>query len=284
VLTIVIVSFNARADLERCLASLSEAPPREPHEIVIVDNASTDGSADAARRARPDATVVALAENVGFARANNVAMRQTRGELVLLLNSDTIVPAGAIDALVEALRETPGAAIAGPRLVDADGRPELSFGRMVDPFNELRQQRLARLLAEQGLDAVLAESALPPDRAFPDWVSGACLLVRRDAAEAAGLLDERYFMYLEDVDFCAAIRALGRSVRYVPRVVVTHVGGRSRRAAPAATQTAYRRSQVAFYEKHHPRWTPLLRLFLRLKGELPEGGLRATPPRAERGE
>jgi N-acetylglucosaminyl-diphospho-decaprenol L-rhamnosyltransferase len=269
VLTIVIVSFNARADLERCLLSLSEAPPRIPHQIVLVDNASQDGSADAARRLRPDALVIALDENVGFGRANNLAVRRTSGELVLLLNSDTIVPPGAIDALVETLRETPEAAIAGPRLVDADGRPELSFGRMVDPFNERRQQQLTRLLAAEGLDAVLERAGLPADRAFPDWVSGACLLVWRDAAEAAGLFDERYFMYLEDVDFCASVRASGRRVLYAPRVVVIHLGGRSRRAAPGPTQLAYRRSHVAFYEKHHPRWAPLLRLFLRLKGQLP---------------
>jgi GT2 family glycosyltransferase len=269
VLTIVIVSFNARADLERCLRSLSEAPPATPHEIVVVDNASSDGSAEAARRARPDAQVIALGENVGFSRANNVGIRATAGELVLLLNSDTIVPPGAIDGLVAALNETPEAAIAGPQLVDAAGRTELSFGRMVGPLNELRQQRLTRALDEHGLEAILRAAGLRAERAFPDWVSGACLLVRRTDADAAGLLDERYFMYLEDVDFCAAVRASGRRVLYVPQVVITHLGGRSRQAAPTATQRAYRRSHVAFYEKHHPGWAPVLRWYLRLKGELP---------------
>ena len=269
VLTIVIVSYNARGDLERCLASLGDAPPEIAHEIVVVDNASRDGSPDAVRHVRPDARVIALDENIGFGRANNLAIRQTTGELVLLLNGDTIVPAGAIDALVAALRDEPDAAIAGPRLVDADGRPELSFGRMVGPLNELRQQQLARVLARDGLDAVMARANLPADRAFPDWVSGACLLVWRRDAEAAGLIDERYFMYLEDVDFCAAVRARGRRVLFAPRIVVTHLGGRSRRSAPAATQLAYRRSHVAFYDKHHPGWAPLLRLFLRLKGQLP---------------
>jgi GT2 family glycosyltransferase len=270
VLTIVIVSFNARADLERCLQSLTVAPPRTPHEIVIVDNASSDGSVEAARRLRPDARVMALDENVGFGRANNLAIRATDGELVLLLNSDTIVPVGAIDALVETLRESPDTAIVGPRLVDGDGRPELSFGRMVTPLNELRQQRMMRRLEAEGVDAVLRAAGFSSGAAWPDWVSGACLLVWRRDALAAGLLDERYFMYLEDVDFCAAVRARGRRVRFAPHIVVTHLGGRSRQAAPAATQRAYRRSHVAFYEKHHPGWAPLLRVFLRLKGELPD--------------
>jgi N-acetylglucosaminyl-diphospho-decaprenol L-rhamnosyltransferase len=269
VLTIVIVSFNARADLERCLQSLTDAPPSTPHEIVVVDNASSDGSADAARRVRPDARVLALDENLGFSRANNFAIRRTKGELVLLLNSDTIVPAGAIDALVSALRETPEAAVVGPRLVGGEGQPELSFGRMVGPLNELRQQRLTRLLDAEGLDVVLRAAGLTAPRAFPDWVSGACLLVWRAEAEAAGLLDERYFMYLEDVDFCATIRGRDRRILYAPGISVTHLGGRSRRAAARPTQLAYRRSHMAFYEKHHPGWAPVLRWFLRLKGELP---------------
>jgi len=99
---------------------------------------------------------------------------------------------------------------------------------------------------------------------FPDWVSGACLLVRRGDAEAVGLLDERFFMYLEDVDFCAAIRARGRRVLFTPDVEVTHLRGGSRPSA-AATARAYRRSQLAFYAKHHPSWIPLLRLYHRLR-------------------
>ena len=104
-------------------------------------------------------------------------------------------------------------------------------------------------------------------RQFVDWVSGACLLVRRSAAEQVGLLDERYFMYCEDVDFCAALRASGHRILYTPDVVVTHLRGRSRASAPVVTSRRYRDSQVAFYRKHHPRWAPLLRWYLRLKGE-----------------
>ncbi len=103
---------------------------------------------------------------------------------------------------------------------------------------------------------------------FPDWVSGACLFVSRADAEAVGLLDERYFMYVEDVDFCASIRALGRQILFTPDVEVVHRRGRSVLSAPAATNAAYRRSQVAFYEKHHPAWAPVLRFYLWARGEL----------------
>jgi GT2 family glycosyltransferase len=102
-----------------------------------------------------------------------------------------------------------------------------------------------------------------------DWVSGACLLVHRADAERVGLLDERYFLYTEDVDFCAAIRRTGRRVLFTPDSRVVHLRGRSRGTAPAAMNAAYRRSHLAFYDKHHPRWAPLLRLYLRLKGQLP---------------
>ena len=260
-LTIVIVSYQAREDLARCLDSLRAAPPATTHAIVVVDNASTDGSREMAA-ARAGVRVIALPENAGFARANNAAIRDTAGELILLLNSDTIVPAGAIDGLVAALDAAPDAAAAGPRLADEDGRPELSFGAMITPLAELRQKRLVTAAA-RGEAWALAEIARRTSEAgSPDWVSGACLLVRRRDAEAAGLLDERYFMYLEDVDFCAALRAPGRRILFTPAVTVTHLRGRSRAAAPAATSRHYRDSQRAFYAKHHPIWLPVLRVYL----------------------
>jgi GT2 family glycosyltransferase len=249
--SIVIVSFNARADLERCLVSLHSAPPAATHEIVVVDNGSHDGSVDAARRF-PGVQVIENSENAGFARATNVGIRASRGTNLLLLNSDTVVPPGAIDRLIGELDRDPTVAVVGPRLVDANGRAELSFGRMIGPLNEIRQQRIAK----GNVDGLTRE------RRYPDWVSGACLLVRRADAEAVGLLDERFFMYTEDVDFCAEIRARGRRILFTPDVEVQHLRGRSAAASPAATQQAYRRSQIAFYEKHHPRWAPLLRAYL----------------------
>ncbi|HTM25385.1 MAG TPA: glycosyltransferase family 2 protein [Vicinamibacterales bacterium] len=256
-LSIVIVSYNARGDLVACLQSVTGAPPAVDHDIVVVDNASTDGSA-AAAAAFPGVRVVGLPRNAGFAAANNAGIRATRGEFLLLLNSDTLVPAGAIDALLARFLAVDNVGVAGPRLVDASGRPELSFGRMISPLNEWRQKHRTRAWIE-------AETAREQ---FVDWVSGACLLVRRADAEEAGLLDERFFLYTEDVDFCHAIRALGRRVLFTPVARIVHLRGRSRASQPAASRAAYRRSHVAFYEKHHPRWAPLLKLYLKLKGDL----------------
>jgi N-acetylglucosaminyl-diphospho-decaprenol L-rhamnosyltransferase len=271
-LSIIIVSFNTRTDLESCLASLHQAAPATPHEIVVVDNASGDGSAEAARR-WAGVRVIESGGNIGFARASNVGIRASTGANLLLLNSDTIVPAGAIDGMLNELERLDDVAVVGPRLVDADGRAELSFGPMIGPVNELRQKLLT--LGHQKRIGVVAAFVERRTRRphFPDWVSGACLLVRRGDAEAVGLLDERYFMYAEDVDFCAAIRAHGRRIRFTPDVTVVHRRGRSAATARAATDAAYRHSQLAFYEKHHPRWTPVLRWYLRLRGIEPDASL-----------
>jgi GT2 family glycosyltransferase len=259
-LSIIIVSYNARADLERCLETLVRHKPVVDHEIIVVDNASTDDTVQALRTRWSGIRLIEAGGNLGFSRGNNLGMRQSFGELVLLLNGDTLVPAGAIDALVEAIDGRPDVAIVGPRLVDAGGRAELSFGRMISPLNELWQKLRSRANVER----------LTSRERDVDWVSGACLMVRRADAEAVGLMDERYFMYTEDVDFCAAVRARGRKVLFTPRVQIVHLRGRSRQSAPRATEQAYRRSQIAFYQKHHPAWVPFLRLYLRLRRRAPD--------------
>ena len=270
-LAIVIVSYNARADLEACLASLATLAPTTPHEIVVVDNASSDGSAGAVRARWPNVPVIDAGDNVGFARATNLGIRATASELLLLLNSDTLPPSGAIDRLVEILRSRTGVAAVGPRLVDSHGALEISFGPMMSPFADLWQKCLVRGYARRVPPfAQLVERRARTDR-FVDWVSGACFLVRRAEAESAGLLDERFFLYCEDVDLCATMRARGGQVLYTPAVEVVHHRGRSRQSAPAAAGAAYRQSQLAFYRKHHPAWHSVLRLYLRVRGKFPSG-------------
>ena len=268
-LSIVLVAFNARAELERCLASLHEAPPSIGHDITVVDNASRDGGIEAVRRRWPGVRIVALAENRGFAAGNNAGIRATAGDLLLLLNSDTVVPPGTIDTLVRTLGEHPDAAAAGPRLVDGDGRPEISFGPMISPLVELRRKIVGRLYAARVPIVTGRIERLARTERFVDWVSGACLLVRRADALAAGLLDERFFLYTEDVDFCASLRARGRRILFVPDAEVVHLRGRSRASDARQANAAYRRSHLAFYEKHHPRWAPVLRAYLKVRGQLP---------------
>lgn len=271
-LTIVIVSFNTRPELEACLSSLAEEDHSQTtREIVVVDNASSDGTPTALRERWPAVRLIEPGRNIGFAAANNLGIRASTAEFVLLLNSDTLVGAGAIDTLVEQLRRRPEVAAAGPRLVDAAGKAELSFGRQMSPLAEARQKALTRLHDRGFGFATRRVDRLTRTRHFPDWVSGACLIVRRADALAAGLLDERYFLYAEDVDFCAALRALGKRVLFVPDAEIVHLRGRSRRTRPVASEQAYRTAHLAFYAKHHPRWLPWLTLYLRIRGKLPPG-------------
>jgi N-acetylglucosaminyl-diphospho-decaprenol L-rhamnosyltransferase len=263
-LSIIIVSYNARADLERCLASLVENPPAASHEIIVVDNASADHSADAARGR--GAQVIETGANLGFARATNVGIRASRGTNVLLLNSDTIVRRDAIDRLLRVLADRPDIAIVGPRLVDGEGRAELSFGRMIGPWTEWRQKRLVDGNDRRDPAISATVDRMTRQEQIVDWVSGACLLVRRTAADRAGLFDERFFLYTEDVDFCATVRAIGGKVLFLPAAEIAHLRGRSGIGAPHETYRAYTRSRLAFYEKHHPAWAPVLRLLIRLRG------------------
>ena len=268
-LSIIIVTYNSMGHIDECLRSLVEHRPAVDHEIVVVDNASTDGTAAAIRARWNGVRVIDAGANLGFARANNLGIQQTFGELILLLNPDTSIPARAVDMLVGALETRPDVAIAGPRLVNADGHAELSFGRMLSPLAEVRQKALVRGSERGGPIAMYVESMTRRERDV-DWVSGACLLVRRTDAESVGLMDERYFMYAEDVDFCAAVRARGRRVLFYPAAEIVHIRGQSRATASAAAERAYRRSQMAFYEKHHPGWAPWLRWYLKIRRRLPD--------------
>src|SRR5262249_19473077 len=154
--------------------------------------------------------------------------------------------------LVASLDGRPDAAIAGPRLVNAAGRAELSFGSMIAPLAELRQKLLV-VGSDRGIAPIAAYvERLTRETKDVDWISGACLLVRRADAVSVGWMDERFFMYAEDVDFCAAIRSKGRRVIFAPSSQIVHLRGQSRDTAQQATERAYRLSQIAFYEKHYP--------------------------------
>ena len=263
-LAIVIGSYTARAELAGALGSLIAHPPATSHRIVVVDNASTEDVAGLVQRDFPAVTFVGAGANLGFGRANNLGIRSTGSDLVLLLNPDTIVPSGAIDALVARLDERPDVAAIGPRLVDGDGLAELSFGKMYTPWSEARRKTALALDARGFGPTRSAIDRMTRREQTVDWATGACLLVRRVDGDAVGWFDERYFMYAEDVDFCAVLRARGRLVLFSPVAEVVHLRGRSGVTRPGPTRDAWHASHLAFYRKHHPRWAPLLDWYLRL--------------------
>jgi len=273
-LAIVIVTYNSAADIGRCLDSIPAAARTTTHDVIVVDNASADGSAALVRERWPHVRVLDAGSNLGFARGNNLGIRATDSELVLLLNPDTVPANGAIDRLVAVLDEMPGVAVTGPRIVDDGGRVELSYGAMIGPLAELRQKLLTLGHARRWPLLAARVDRASGHASFPDWVSGACLLIRRADLVAAGLLDERYFLYTEDVDLCAAVRARGRLVRFSPEAEVVHVRGASRASAPGPAEQAYRHSQLAFYRKHHPGWAPVLAAYLKVRGRFPDSSIQ----------
>jgi N-acetylglucosaminyl-diphospho-decaprenol L-rhamnosyltransferase len=274
-LAIVVVTHNARDEVARMLDSLATAPPSVPHEIVIVDNASTDGAPELVRSRFPQIRVIEAGGNLGFAKANNIAIRATASDLVLLLNPDTIVPSGAIDRLTARLDHFPGVAIIGPRIVDSDGHAELSIGGPVNPWREAARKTLLSLDARGYAFARRWIEGQTTREHDVEWVTGACLLVRRADADAVGLLDERYFLYLEDVDFCAAVRARGRRVLFSPVAQIVHLRGRSGVGEGGRARAAWHQSHLAYYRRHAPFWAPVLAWYQRLR---PTRGPEGPPP------
>ncbi len=257
-LSIVILSWNVRELLRDCLRSVMENVrtfQRSDVETFVVDNASTDGSPEMVAAGFPEVRLIRNPANLGYARANNIGIAASRGRYVLLLNSDTVVPAGALAGLLSFMDAHPWAAACSPQLLRPDGTPQpYAFGGDPTPLYLLRRG-ISRLLLGRPLHdwAVAAPIQV-------DWVSGACLMVRRAAIEQVGALDEAMFMYFEDNDWCRRMRLAGWQVWYVPTVAITHIGGAGLKQNPAARR-AYRESLRYFYRKHYG---PAANLFLRL--------------------
>lgn len=253
-LSIVIVSWNTRALLDDCLESVYaglEAAGPSAAEVWVVDNASDDNSAAMVSGKYPAARLIQNGENVGFARANNQALRQAAGQYLLLLNSDTIVPKGALAALVEVMEAHPDVAACSPFLLNGDGTPQFCWARFPGLKDELtggfdlsQSPYPAAEFADAGRRA-----AMQP---FPvDWVGGACFLVRAEAARQVGLLDEAFFMYCEETEWCHRFRRAGWQILLAPGVTVTHLGGQSSKAVPVETRRRMFRSRARLYSLMH---------------------------------
>ena len=250
----VIVNYNAGDELRLALQSVAHAVGRSPWEAVVVDNASTDGSEAVAREFEPHVRLIRNGENVGFARAVNQGIAASRAPGVLIMNPDCRLDAGAIEVLLAELNAHPSCAIVGPRILDPDGSEQGSARGDPDMLTGVfgRTGALRRLLP--WLPAARRNVVAAPGGQAPsvvvDWLSGACMLARRDALEAVSGFDERYFMYWEDADLCRRLRGRGFHVRYVPAAVAVHNVGHSSRTAKAASLRAFHASAYLYYATH----------------------------------
>ncbi len=266
-MTIVIVNWNTAELTRRCIESVA-ATTSVPYEVVLVDNASSDNSVDVIRTSLPWVRLLQNSSNRGFARANNQVLGEAGAEFVLLLNPDTLVHGGAVDRMVRFLRERPRAAAVGCMLLNEDGSLQPSCRSFPTPLKHLaevlRLPALCRHVPILNQRYILAWNH-DTVRAV-DWISGACLMLRREAIRDVGVLDEDYFMYGEELDWCFRARQRGWLIYYMPEVRVTHFGGRSTALdAPGMFVHSYR-SWLRFYRKFYsPAAVAGLRLVIALR-------------------
>lgn len=255
-LSLIVVQFGGVALLRACLASIPAACSKITHEIIVVDNASPDDSVAMVAREFPHVRVIANATNAGFTRANNQGIAVACGRHVCLLNNDTEAHAGAFDAAVAFLDGNEDIGALGLKLLNTDGSRQASCRRFPGLLQSLfnRTSLMTRLFPNNPFSTNYLMSDLADDAPHDvDWVSGACLVVRRAVIDKIGGLDEAFFMYSEDVDFCLRVWRGGWRVVFYQGGVVTHHSGASSNRMPYYPIVARHRSMWVFYKKHYSR-------------------------------
>jgi N-acetylglucosaminyl-diphospho-decaprenol L-rhamnosyltransferase len=251
--SVVIVAYESRQLLGRCLAALAADTGRTAStEVIVVDQASSDGTVAWLAAEHPVVRVVPLAENVGFGAGNNRGAELASGSWLLLLNSDAFVRPGAIDELVRLAAARPAIGVAGPRLLWPDGRLQRSCRRFPTVFRLATEYLYLRKLAPRSriLNGFYCGEFAHDEPRRVDWVTGACLLVRRDLFERLGGFDEAFFLYSEEVDLLYRAAQLGAETWFDPAAEVTHVWGGTAGRASALTLEEQARSHVRFFRKH----------------------------------
>jgi GT2 family glycosyltransferase len=247
----IVVSYNTRQMTIDCLRSLYADLGDLSAEVFVVDNASTDGSADAIREQFPSVHLIANRENRGFGAANNQAMSICRGDTILLLNSDAFPRPGAVSAMLRTLKDHPQAAVAGPRLLNADGSLQTSCYRFPSPLQAwLENLWISRLLKSHPRIGDYRYWAHDSVRDV-DWLIGACMLIRREAYEQLGGFDERFFMYAEETDWQKRMRSTGWQILFTPEAQVVHLGGASGKDDRVKISNEFFRSLDTYTIKHH---------------------------------
>ncbi len=253
--SIIIANWNTSSLLERCLRSIDAHGTALALEVIVVDNGSDDDSVAMVRRRFPQVQLIVNIANAGFAQASNQGIVGSSGKYVMLLNSDTEVQPGAVETLVAFLETHPEAAAVGPYLLNTDGSLQPSCHPILTPEREF--WRLAFL------DEIVPWATYPMERwdaSTPrqvEVIKGACLVIRRAVLDQIGLLDERYFVYSEEMDLCLRIARAGWQLYWVPSARVVHHGAASTKQVAESMYLQLYRSKLQFQEKHFGRWGAL---------------------------
>lgn len=267
-LSIVIVNWNVRDLLAHCLASVLRPDPARPgrptRQVIVVDNASTDGSVAMLRAKFPQVQVIVNDANRGFAFANNQGLAVAQGRYVLLLNPDTEVLGDALATLVRYMDAHPDVGIAGPQLLHPDGRIQSSRRRFPNLPILFLESTWLECLAPKGLLRRYYVLDQPDDATLDvDWIMGAAMLARRAAIRQTGGMDDGFFMYSEELDWCRRVKAAGWRIVYHPAAQIIHYVGKSSEQAVPARHINFQRGKIRYAKKHHGPWVArALRLYL----------------------
>lgn len=257
VLSICIVTFQAGDYLRKCLESILAFPPSGAYEIIVVDNASTDGTQAMLKQEFPQVQLICNPENWGYTLPMNQALRQSRGTYAMQLNPDTILQSNALDVLIQFMEANPKAGICGPKVLNADGSMQKSCRRgesrplaVIGYFTPL-----GRLFPGNHALNEYHLNYLSPDLTHTvAGVAGSCMLIRRQLINQIGYLDERIFAYQEDADYCFRARAAGWQVFYHPAAQIIHYGGQGgSRVEPWRSIWAWHMSYLYYYRKNLAR-------------------------------
>lgn len=255
-LSIILINLNTHDFLRACLASMKRQLDDPTYEVILVDNGSTDGSLAMVAAEYPQVRVFPQDKNLGFTKANNIGLRAARGHYLLVLNSDTEIVDDALEKMCDYMDAHPDIGALGSQLLNTDLTVQLSCRRFPSYKTALfhRYSLMTRLFPRNRYSAeyLMTDSGHATTMEV-DWVSGACLLTRRETTDQVGLLDEGFFIYAEDVDWCYRMKAAGWKVVYYPEAKVLHHIGRATRKIPYRMTYERHRSMWRFYKKHYSR-------------------------------
>lgn len=251
-ISVIIVNYNSKDYLRGCIDSIDRFPHEIKIEILVSDNNSTDGSIDMIKNDFPQIRLIENKDNIGYSAAANKAIRKSSGRYILILNNDIEALEGSLDTLVKTMDEHPDIGLLGCMLLNSDGTLQQSFGyfnlgflsEVVQKFILNRYRKGNRLIgnylrwAHKNFREV-------------DWIKGACIMARRQAIDAVGLMDENYFLYFEEIDLCNRVRKGGWKVCYTPEARMIHYEGKSTTINSDKAMIEYRKSQLYFYKKHY---------------------------------
>lgn len=249
----IIVNWNAEDFLEKCLASIYQQVRGLSFEVIVVDNASTDGSPEMVRENFPEVRLICSSTNLGFARGNNLGIRESRGRYLCLVNSDVEILKDCVQTMVAYLNRHAEIGMLGPRVLNPDGTLQNSYRSFPTLWNNLTcALALPNLLPNSRLLGSLFLTFFQGDEIRPvEVITGIFWLIRRQALEEVGLLDEDFFMYSEDTDWCRRFRQKGWEIVYFCEAQIIHYGGGSSANAPIKYYLELHRSQIQYWQKYH---------------------------------